>query len=150
MLNFFLSFFVIVSCSRSLFVVAWVLKASYHPSYLILWCSGERAPTFHFHLGICAMHFIIPFGKFGLPYLGKATAAARAALIPSPTNECWVFSYSIIHQTLTWTTGSLTYVRDYSYACIYIYTQGLGTPTSQPIIFYSEKLPKNCCAPNWV
>ena len=25
-------------------------------------------------------HFIIPFGKFGPPYLGKATAAARAAL----------------------------------------------------------------------
>ena len=37
------------------------------------------------------LHFIIPFGTFGLPYLGKATAAARAAL-PSPASACWVFS----------------------------------------------------------
>ena len=37
------------------------------------------------------MHFVIPFGKFGPPYLGKATAAARAAL-PSPTSAYWVFS----------------------------------------------------------
>ena len=37
------------------------------------------------------MHFIIPFGKFGTPYPGKATAAARAAL-PDPTSACWVFS----------------------------------------------------------
>ena len=36
-------------------------------------------------------HFIIPFGKFGPPYLGKATAASRAAL-PNPTSACWVFS----------------------------------------------------------
>ena len=28
-----------------------------------------------------------PFGKFGLPYLGKATAAARA-MLPSPTGAC--------------------------------------------------------------
>ena len=34
---------------------------------------------------------LIPNGKCGLPYLGKATAAARAAL-PSPTRACWVFS----------------------------------------------------------
>ena len=34
-------------------------------------------------------HFIIPFGKFGPLDLGKATAAARAAL-PSPTSACWV------------------------------------------------------------
>ena len=33
--------------------------------------------------------FIIPFGKFGMPYPGKeATAAARAAL-PSPTSSFW-------------------------------------------------------------
>ena len=37
------------------------------------------------------IHFIIPFGKFRPPYLGKTTAAARAAL-PSPTGACWVFS----------------------------------------------------------
>ena len=37
------------------------------------------------------IHLIIPFGKFGLPYLDKDTAAARAALA-SPTSACWVFS----------------------------------------------------------
>ena len=37
---------------------------------------------------------------------------------------------SVIHRTLTWTTGSLTCVRDHSCACVY--TRGLGTPvTSQ-------------------
>ena len=29
------------------------------------------------------MHFVIPFGKVGSPYLGKAAAAARAALTQS-------------------------------------------------------------------
>ena len=44
------------------------------------------------------------------------------------------FCVSVIHQTLTWTTGSL---RDHSYACVY--TQGLGTPTaSLHNIFYSK------------
>ena len=33
---------------------------------------------------------LIPFGKFGPPDMGKATAAARAAL-PSPTIACRVF-----------------------------------------------------------
>ena len=41
---------------------------------------------------IIIIHFIIPFGKFGLPiYLGKATEAASAVL-PSPTSACWGFS----------------------------------------------------------
>ena len=38
----------------------------------------------------------------------------------------FVFPVSIIHRTLTWTTGSLTCVR--SYVCVY--TQGWGTPTT--------------------
>ena len=37
------------------------------------------------------IHFMIPFRKFGPPYLGKATAAARA-MPPSPTSACCVFS----------------------------------------------------------
>ena len=43
------------------------------------------------HLFILYTLFI-PFGKFGPPYLGKATAAARATRLPSPTSACWVFS----------------------------------------------------------
>ena len=57
------------------------------------------------------------------------------------------FCVSIIHGTLTWMTGSLTCVRDHSYACVY--TRGLGIPTaSQHNIFDSEKLPNFSCAPD--
>ena len=97
------------------------------------------------------MHFIIPFGKLGSPYLGKTTAVARTVL-PSPTSACWVFTFSEIHRTLTWTTGSLTCVRDHSYACVY--TRGLGTPTaSQHNSFVSgEQLSHFYCAPDagWI
>ena len=49
------------------------------------------------------------------------------------------FDVSVIHQTVIWTVGSLTCIRDHSCACVY--TQGLGTPTaSQHNIFDSEKL----------
>ena len=38
------------------------------------------------------IHFFLSLsGKFGPPYLGKATTAARAVL-PSPTSACWVFT----------------------------------------------------------
>ena len=49
---------------------------------------------------------LIPCGKFGPSYLGKATAAARAAL-PSPTVHAGSFHVSEIHRTLTWTTRPL-------------------------------------------
>ena len=75
--------------------------------------------------------------KFGPPYLGNVTAAARAAL-PSPTSACVSFHVSVIHWTLTWTTESLTYVRDNSYTCVY--TWGLGTSATNHHIFYLEKL----------
>ena len=38
---------------------------------------------------------------------------------------------SVIHRTLTWTTGSSTCVRDHSYACVY--TRGLGIPYRQRV-----------------
>ena len=53
------------------------------------------------------------------------------------------FDVSIIHWTLTWTAGSLTYVRDHWYA--FVYTHGLGTQMSQHNIFHSET-----CAPGGV
>ena len=49
------------------------------------------------------------------------------------------FRVSVIHRTLTSTTGSLACVSDHSYPCIY--TRGGGTPTtSQHNIFHSEKI----------
>ena len=61
------------------------------------------------------IHFIIPFEKFRPPYLGKAAAAARAVI------QVYAVSLrvSVIHRTLTWTTGYLTCVQDHFYACIY-------------------------------
>ena len=56
---------------------------------------------------------------------------------------------SIIHRTLTWTTGSLTCVHGLSYACVY--TRGwVGTPTaSQHNLFDSQNLSFSC-APDGV
>ena len=60
--------------------------------------------------------------------------------------HAWSFPVSVIHQALTWTTGSLSSLRDYSCACIY--TQGLGTLTAnQHNIFDSETLTNLSCAP---
>ena len=82
------------------------------------------------------IHCIIPFRKFGLPYLGMAIA--RAAL-PILQVHAGSFRVSVIHRTLTWTTGSLTCLRDHYYA--YVYTRGLGTSTaSQHNICDSENL----------
>ena len=50
------------------------------------------------------------------------------------------FIVSVIHRTLTWTTGSLTCVCDLS--CAFVYTRGLGTTptTCQHSMYDSEKL----------
>ena len=59
------------------------------------------------------------------------------------------FCVSIIHWTLTQTTGSLMCACDQYFACVY--TQGLGTPSaSQHKIFDSEKLTSFSSAPGGV
>ena len=60
------------------------------------------------------------------------------------------FRVSVIHHALTWTTGSLTCIRDHSFACVC--TRGLGTPTtSQHNIFDSGKtLTHFSCVPDGV
>ena len=71
---------------------------------------------------------------------GCFTRGKRAAIIrryPVVVFSCVQrFRVSIIHRTLTWTTGYLTCVR--SYACVY--TGGWGTPTSQHNILTRKKL----------
>ena len=91
-----------------------------------------------FSFSFNCINFIISVGKFGPPYLGMATSAARAAL-PNPTSA-GSFRVSVIHRTLTLTTGSLTCVG-YVIILMRAYTHwGLGTPTaSQYNIFDSEK-----------
>ena len=61
------------------------------------------------------------------------------------------FPVSIIHRTLTWTTGSLTCVHGLSYAYntwSFVYTRGFGTPTSQHNLFDAEKNISFSCAPD--
>ena len=61
---------------------------------------------------------LINSGKFGPPYLGKVTAAATRTALLSPVQvHAGSFRVSVIHRILTRTTGSLTYMRDHSYAC---------------------------------
>ena len=50
---------------------------------------------------------------------------------------CSVFCASITHQTMTWSTGSLTCIRAQSYACVY--AQGLGTPTVSQHNIFTQK-----------
>ena len=58
--------------------------------------------------------------------LGKRAAIVRSYPVFSLCVQC--FRVSVIHRTLTWTTGSLMCVSDHSYACVY--TRVLGTPTT--------------------
>ena len=76
-----------------------------------------------------------------MPFLGETSSKSSVQIITllfSFTVQKYIdppvskvhpgsFPVSVIHQTLTWTTGSLTCIR--SYACVY--TRGWGTQTSQ-------------------
>ena len=94
------------------------------------------------------IHFIIHFWKFGLPYLGKATAATRAVLVvvlsATQSFTCMLghsFRVSIIHQV--W-HGLLMLYK--------LYTRGLGSlATSQYTTFWLGKTLTNLsCAPDGV
>ena len=108
---------------------------------LSLWHPQESCGTLHVSLEwmasgplkkkncCCFENFIIPFGKFGPPYPGKATAAARAAL-PSPTSACWVFS-CFRNPPNSDLDCRIFNVHTWSFVCmLVVYTQGLGTPTA--------------------
>ena len=82
---------------------------------------------------LCANHLTLPHAYIyctGVAYIYPSVSKVHAGS----------FRASAIHRTLTWTTGSLTCIRDHSLACVY--TRGFwGTPTaSQHNIFDSEKL----------
>ena len=75
------------------------------------------------------VHFLIPFGKFGPPYLGTAAAAVRAAL-SSPTSACWVFlcfcnplNSDMDHRTFN--------VCTWSFLCVRIHS-GVGHTDNEP------------------
>ena len=102
--------------SNSLFET--FLERKLHQQFIIL-------ISFLFH----TLHYPFREIRATLP-LGKTTADARAAL-PSPINA-GSFRVSVIHRTLTRTTGSLTCVRNQSYACVYIHT-GVGHTDNESV-----------------
>ena len=82
---------------------------------------------------------VVPMENSGHFPQGKPTATeSRYPTLINYKVHSGFFRVSVIHLTLTWITGSLTCVRDHSYARAY--KRGLDTPTSQNIMFDSEKL----------
>ena len=98
------------------------------------------------------LHFVVPMRIDPMGNPGRFTQRKPAATESRyPSLRAGSFRLSIIHRTLTWTwtTRSLTCVRDHSYACVY--TRGLGTPiANQHNAFDSEKLSQFIvsCAPD--
>ena len=76
---------------------------------------------------------------------GKRAAIVRCYPVVVFCFSCvQCFPVSVIHRTLTWTTGSLTCVR--SYACVY--TWGWGTPTTIQHILTRKNSFFFYCAPD--
>ena len=79
-------------------------------------------------------------GKLMLLSQGKGSSHSTA--VPIFFTSCvQFFPISVIHRTLTWTTGSLTCEHDHSYACVY--TRGLGTPTTSQHNILTRKKPSH-------
>ena len=80
------------------------------------------------------------------------SSTASAATFRLRGYKCMLHGYfhvSIVHRTLTCTTGALTCVHGLWCACVY--TRGLGTPTaSQHNLFDSEKTQSFSCAPDGI
>ena len=73
---------------------------------------------------------IFPMANSGHFPKGKLTATeSRYPILINNKVHAGSFLVSVIHQTLTWTTGSLMCVRDHSYVCVY--TQGLSNTDSE-------------------
>ena len=95
---------------------------------------------FLFYFIFYVIHLIIPFGKFGSPYLDKATTSARAAL-PSPISAPpdSEMDYRIFN------------VRTWSFLCVRVHTR-VGYTDSEPAQhFWLGKTLTICyCAPKGV
>ena len=93
-------------------------------------------------------HIIIPFGKFGPTYLGKATTAAKAAL-PSHSSAC-LFCFSCFRNP---PNSGMDYrvfsVRTWSFLCVRIHT-GFGHTDSESAQHFRLGKTHFSCAPGGV
>ena len=95
------------------------------------------------------IHLIISSGKFGAPYLGKATAASRTGL-PSPTSACLVFSCFRNRPNSDMDYRSFN-VRTWPFLCVHIHT-GVGHTDSQSAqhLWLGKTLTNRSCAPDGI
>ena len=101
-------------------------------------CLVCKSSPYHFHL-LYRSKYICPCWR------GWLGVKNQLSIYPVSKVHAGSLRVSVIHLTLTWTTGTLACVRDHSYACVH--TRGLGTHTaSQQNIFDSEKLRFFSCA----
>ena len=64
--------------------------------------------------GVFLLHFVVPMGISPMGNLGHFPQGKPATIESRyPTITKRMLALSIIHRTLTWTTGSLTGIRDY-------------------------------------
>ena len=90
------------------------------------------------------VHFVVPMGISPMGNLGRfpeGKPAVTESLYPTLINwkvHAGSFLFFIIHQTLTWTTGSLTCVCDHSYSCVGTHEQWVSTV----FLTLGEKLPQ--------
>ena len=111
------------------------------------WCVLERQNVLKLKT---KQNCMIPFGKFGPPYLGMATSAARAAL-PSHTSTCWVFSFSCNSPNPDMDYRIFKVRKHYVIILMRVYTHG-GWAYRQRVstTFWFWKTPFFSCAPDRV
>ena len=126
------SFFVFFSSS-----VHWQLLQSFRLFMLELYSVGssERRGRVGYGIWSCREFFLFfcffyPFFFFFFFFFFHIVATINRLIILPLASAYWVFSFiRNCHRTLTWTSGSLTGIRNHSYACVYT-TREVGTPTA--------------------
>ena len=101
----------------------WHQRDSCRQSVLVSFCWDLYSDDcFYYFL----LHFIISFGKFGPTWVRLQQPQEQH--YPALQVHAGSVHVSIIHQTLTWTAGSLSCICGHFYACIYT---GVGHTNSE-------------------
>ena len=99
----------------------------------------------------CKYQTLLSQWELGNPgHFPQGKPAATVSRYPTLINykvHAGSFCISVMHLTLTWTTGSLTCISDHSYACVC--TQGLGAVSTIYFDSGGKTLTNFSCAPDW-